>query len=170
MDYIPQSRSRRADYFIIGSFVLAVTLFCIASFMPAFGGIVQCAGLFVLTASVYLTVRYRLTTFRYSLSNDSGEVLFTVYRKQGRRSIAECRMSGVYLESVGRYSSKKALAEVRQGVSVYDYTVTLAPKDVCFLVFESGTEKKTGVILEADGRFYDALVSIAEENRQNFVG
>lgn len=170
MDYIPKSRSRRADYLIIGSFILAVSLFCAASFMTAFGGIVQCAGLLFLTSAVYLMVRYHLTTFCYSLSDESGEILFTVYRKQGRRSIAECRLSGVYLESVGRYKSKKALKEVRDGLSVYDYTATLAPDDVCFLIFDSRGEKKIGVILETNGRFYDALVSIARENKQNYLG
>lgn len=164
MEYTPAPRSRLADYLVIGSFVLAVCAFCIASYMTAYGGFVQIAGLGFLTAAVYLAVRYRLTSFRYVLSEESDGVLFTVYRLQGRRSVAECRMSGVYLESVGRYTSKKALAEVRQGVSIYDYTVTLSPKDVRFLVFDSGLEKKTGVIIETDGRFYDALVSLAENN------
>lgn len=167
MEYIPVSKSRRTDLMIFASFILAVCAFCIASFMPSYGGLVQILGLVLLTAAVYLAVRYRLTSFRYVLSDDGdGGVLFTVYRAQGKRSVAECRMSGVYLESVCRRESKKELSDLRCGVSVYDYTASFMPEDICFLVFESGADKKTGVILETDGAFYDALAALAARNAQ----
>ena len=93
MEYTPKSDGRTADYLIIGFFAVAVCAFAVSSSGIPFRGLVQIAGLVSLTVCLYLAIRYRFTAFRYVVDDDGGEEVFEVYRTQGRRSIAECRMS-----------------------------------------------------------------------------
>ena len=127
MEYTPKSDGRTADYLIIGFFAVAVCAFAVSSSGIPFRGLVQIAGLVSLTVCLYLAIRYRFTVFRYVVADDGGEEVFEVYRTQGRRSIAECRMSLSYLRLAAFYSSNRELKKALRGCTFYRYTVSVAP-------------------------------------------
>lgn len=157
MEYTPKSDGRTADYLIIGFFAVAVCAFAVSSSGIPFRGLVQIAGLVSLTVCLYLAIRYRFTAFRYVVADDGGEEVFEVYRTQGRRSIAECRMSLSYLRLAEFYSSNRELKKALRGCTFYRYTASVAPKRVCLAVFDSGTDKPVGIVFEPNDAFFDFL-------------
>jgi len=166
MEYIPKPSNRKSDLLVITFFALTVILYGIGkNFGGIFHFIPQVCALFTLTVCIYLAVRYRFTDFRYTLiEDDDGGKLLTVYRSQGKREIAECRMSGCYHEAVTVYNGKTTLKEAKKGKSVYNYTASMSPKEITMLVFGGNGEKKTAILLECDEIFYTALNSIVRDN------
>ena len=163
MEYSPVPAGHTADYMIIGSFVASVAAFAVSFSDFAYRGIIQIIGLVLLTICIYIAIRYRFTVFRYLISEENGEALLTVYRKQGRRSIAECRISLLYLKSAVLYFSGGELKKARRVTAFYNYSASIEPKRLCFAVFDNGGEKKTGIILEPDDTFYRALCDYLPE-------
>lgn len=171
MEYTPRKKGHGADAAVIVLFAAAVILFGISNALTGiFHAVPQIAALFALTAAVYIGIRYRFTEFRYVLSEDTdGGVLLTVHRATGRRTVAEARMSGAYLEETIRFDNRtgrESLKEAKKGKSVYVYTVSLRPQSVVMCVFTGDFGKKTALILEGEGEFFDTLASIAEKNRR----
>lgn len=158
MRYTPRSRTRLCDGLVVGAFSAAVCAFCIASFMPSHGVVLQIVGLFLLTAAIYIAVRYALTTFSYSVSDGD----FTVCRTQGRRLVTECRVSTDSIYSVSRFQRKRDIP--RNDVSFYDYTASIGAKDLCFIISVCGEEKDLGIAIEVDDAFFAALSEIAKRN------
>ena len=171
MEYTPKSDGRTADYLIIGFFAVAVCAFAVSSSGIPFRGLVQIAGLVSLTVCLYLAIRYRFTVFRYVVADDGGEACgfqhAEVYRTQGKRSVAECRMSLSYLRLAAFYSSDRELKEALRGCTFYRYTVSVAPKRVCLAVFDSGTDKPVGIVFEPDDAFFDFLCARLPERTES---
>lgn len=163
MEYIPKGKGHAPDICVIGLFAFAVVLFGVSDLLTGTLHVVpQFIALFALTAAVYIGIRYRFTEFRYVLSEDTdGGTLITVYRATGRRSVAEARMSGAYLEEVTRYTDRRALKEAKRDKAVYVYTASMNPASSVMCVFE-GDERKTALILEGEGEFFEVLKRISE--------
>ena len=104
---------------------------------------------------------------RYVVADDGGEEVFEVYRTQGKRSVAECRMSLSYLRLAAFYSSDRELKEALRGCTFYRYTVSVAPKRVCLAVFDSGTDKPVGIVFEPDDAFFDFLCARLPERTES---
>ena len=167
MEYSPRQSDKRADVLVLVLFIAAVILFGVSNALTGLFHVVpQIGALVCVTAALYLAIRYRLTSFRYVISDDDGDTLLTVYRSQGRRSVAEARMSGVWLESVERFTDRRSVKEAVRGMAVYDYTLSMKPQSVLVCVFVGDPERKTALILECDGDFAAALGRMAEENRR----
>lgn len=163
MDYTPKPNEKITNVLTVVTFSLGIIAFALANVAGKFHGILQLVGFVLLGCALFLILRYRMTSYRYLISDEDGDAVFTVYKNQGRRSVAECRMSLSYLESAVLYRDKGELIRARRGMKNYAYVASMEPEMLCLLVFTTlGSDIKTSVTFEPDMKFYSALSETAK--------
>lgn len=113
-----------------------------------------------------VTDRLVLTVYTYSLGRDdrTGEVLFEVTKRHGRRLTVVCRIAVRELRAVRDASGGRKTYKLPSGSVRYFYCPTLMKKERTALLVSDGDDECV-VFISSDERLRSLLISFSSEKR-----
>ena len=182
-------RARRVTFVLMAA---GAVTFLLSPWLPSGRALLQAASLVLFAMGIFVTVRYLMTTFSYSVEprdsacGDNGIVAadlgsfhirhlppssldLVVRKSQGRRvGITEARLSLeelTYFAPIPREGGRKReVYRLYPGMRVYNYTVSYRPATQYIAVFVDRAGNAIGVILELDGDMVTYLADAAAKN------
>lgn len=183
-------RARRITFVLIAA---GAGTFLLSPWLPGGRALLQTASLILFTTGIFVTVRYMMTSFSYSIlprgqylagdgtvtAADVGSFhvrhlppssLDLVVRKsQGRRiGVIEARLSleelAYFAPLPGEGGRKREAYRLYPNMRVYNYTVSYRPVAQYIAVFVDRADNAIGVILELDGDMVSYLADTAAKN------
>lgn len=183
-------RARRVTFVLIAAGVLT---FLASAWLPAGRAFLQAASLVSFAMGIFVTVRYLMTSFSYSVEPqgqhlpEDGTVTaaeagafhvrylppssldLMVRKSQGRRiGIIEARLS---LEELAYFAPlphqggrKREPYRLYPNMRVYNYTVSYRPAAQYMAVFVDRVGNEIGIVLEVDGDMVTYLTETAAKN------
>lgn len=158
--YEPRPANRRATVVVFSLLVLAVCLFAVSGFIPAYGGIAQMVAILLIVPALFIAYKFILASYTYILTDPGdGIPCLLVEQTQGKRTSLVCRLP---LRSLFRVIPA-GQEEVRGKAFVY--VATMSGGRYQYVV---GRVEGTDVLLklEADDAFATALAEWAAEERR----
>ncbi|MGM9646003.1 MAG: hypothetical protein ACI3XS_04890 [Eubacteriales bacterium] len=125
--------------------------------------ILSSLALISLTASLYLFIRYDMTSYTYILSEKNGGYDFYIDKYVGKRGGYVCfyPISDSVMFEKYEKSMKKSLRQKYGNVHFYNYSQNIIKADKSIIVFEN-TDYFDAVIFEPDKDFSDMIRKAAE--------
>ena len=90
-----------------------------------------------LTASVYFWLSYIATTYLYEIGEENGELLFAVYKQQGKKSVMQAKLPLSALEGKSKTDAAHPLSPSLYGKK-YRYSAAFFPEGYDVLFFREG--------------------------------
>ena len=155
----PHSRDRRSTLLCLIAAILTLAAFYGSSLVPAYGSLIQLAGLVCLTAAVYIMVRNR-TPITYAVEQDANGTDWdlTITRTKGKLRITECRLCMRDIREIDIANSQNltTIRQKYQNDTVYHYCPTLFPETSLYLRFEDSAPENPTPRAIADEAFRPA--------------
>lgn len=192
MRYTPKPDStpaRRITCALIGA---GIAVFMLSPVFPSARAVFQLTAFLLLSAGIYVTVRYLMTSYSYAVTPrnadaDDGTVPaaagvfhlhclppsqldFVVQKSQGQRvGIVETRLSMEELRYFAPLSPKggrkREPFRLYPDLRLFRYTVTLRPAVTHIAVFQDAAGNTLGILFEPDERMAEFFAHTAEKNR-----
>lgn len=128
----------RPPAIISGSLLAAGLLLWLASPHTGWGALARFGGLLLLTAGLYVALRFLLRSYSYTLEqHDSGCIDFVVTELTGRRQITVCRVS---LDEISGFRPLARGEKPPRGgaeLRVYHYCIPLRPRNLYLLTLDT---------------------------------
>lgn len=164
--------SGRPEIFYVSGSLVGGIAFWIISGYSKYPGLWQLIAVVLLSAAIYILIRYKLTVFRFSIiprdadelsvtAADVAELDFTVERMRGKNPQMLCRLALSELCEIKRVLPHE-LRSAAKGMSLYKYTVDMSPTSAVLLVFESDGET-IGIYAELSSEFCRCLETALSE-------
>ena len=167
-----------------------IAVFMLSPVLKSARAAFQAAALLFLSAGIYITVRYLMTSFSYAVlprgdAVDDGTVSaavgafhvrhlppssldFVVTKSQGQRiGITEARLSMdelLYFGALSPKGAKKEILKRHPSARLYNYTVSLRPNSY-IAVFEDSRGNQIGIVFEPDTAMAEYFADTAEKNQ-----
>lgn len=183
-------RARRVTFVLIAA---GAVTFLLSPWLPGGRALLQAASLVLFAVGIFVTVRYLMTSFSYSVQPrgqypaEDGTVTaadigsfhirhlppssldLVVRKSQGRRiGVIEARLSMeelAYFAPLPREGGRKREAyRLYPAMRVYNYTVSYRPAAQYIAVFADDADNAIGVVLELDGEMITYLADTAAKN------
>ncbi len=152
MNYTPVKETRRLTALCVPLFCLAFLLFWSGNFLP-FGALMQAIGGILLVVTLFLTLRFALSSFRYEICDGS----LLIFRRQGKREEQVC---GVDLDSLVSLSTKEEFQKEKPAHALcYNFSQNFASKNRTYLlfVFNDLEDKRALLIFEPNEEMIEEL-------------
>ncbi len=134
----PHSRDRLSIVLCLSFAILAITALYLSSILPAYGALIQTAGLLFLTLTVYIMVRNRIAyVYVIEQEQDCDDWDLVIARIRGAHRITVCRLAtkDVCEIDVATRQSHSRIKEKYQSDTVHNYCPTLFPEQSAYLRF-----------------------------------
>ena len=142
MIFIPKQNPKQTSSLMIALFLIAAALYLapnLTTLIPA--GLWQLLAVAVLTVSVFILARYRLTVYKYVFGDD-----LAVIKLQGHKEHRICFLS---LSCAKKLLTKEEALKHKGKCKVFNYSQNPKPEKLCRIYFDDSVEQLI-VILEAD--------------------
>lgn len=167
--YKPEIKKKNALYFTFTMFT--VTAICLMTGYAglSYSGLFQIVGLGALTAGIFVTSRYLLSTFRYYADYENGILSLGVEKTQGKKIITAACVALATVISVDKFTSdhlceKKFESEYGKIKHKFNFCQNLFPRDkICVML--NFNNNPTVLYLEGDNSLIEsirALIGSAE--------
>ena len=171
--YRPRPANKRAVYLATALGVAAILLLGMSMLdVVLTRSIWQCGFLVLSVATLYILLRYVLSSYLYTVTDSAGEPMLIVRQVQGRRLSIHCRLALanilriVDVEDAESEEGQRALADFRAERIRYSYLATMGNVPTQIVYGREGGQR-FAIRLEGNRAFADMLRAEAERARQN---
>lgn len=169
----PRPANKRAPYLAAGLALGAILMLGIGMLDRFLVRSVWQGGFLILAVgSIYLLLRYVLSSYLYTVTDAGGEPMLIIRQVQGRRLSIHCRLALVNLlrivevEDAESEEGKRALAEFRAERVRYSYLATMGNVPTQIIYGREGGQR-FAIRIEANSAFIGMLRTVTEQARAN---
>ena len=171
--YRPRPANKRAIYLATVLGIAAILLLGMSMLdLVLARSVWQCGFLVLAVATLYILLRYVLSSYLYTVTDAPGMPMLIVRQVQGRRLSIHCRLALVNIlrivevEDAESEEGQHALAEFRAERVRYSYLATMGNVPTQIVYGREGGQR-FAIRLEANRAFTDMLLAETERARQN---
>lgn len=149
--------NQKSAWGVFGLFMgLALLGFLAMNFEIVKPVIAQVVMLVSLVAAAYVQIRFISTAFLYQAVREEEGDFLVISRRQGRKTVAACKLALAHLKWVKNVDTRIAPATLVQGVPVSNYSAYLLADTYTLAYFDDGAERVL-VRFNADETFLSSL-------------
>lgn len=173
MKYKGKPTGRPADFYVIGLVIGGAVFWSLTYFQKSLVALYQLIAVIMIGVSLYLLIRYRLTSFLIKIEGRNGaetdintampeELDFVVERIRGKTSVVLARLS---LSDLKRAETVQygRLRELTEGASLYRYQANMSPEEGVLLLYRS-SERDVAIFTDMSSEMLSFLKVIVERN------
>lgn len=158
--------NRKSAWGVFGLFMgLALLGFLAMNFQIGKPIIAQVVLLVSLIAAAYVQIRFISTAFIYQAVREEEGDFLVISRRQGRKSVAACKLSLGHLKWVKDVDTRIAPATLVEGVPVSNYSAYLLSDTYSLAYFDDGSERVM-IRFNADEAFLTALAAYESKEKE----
>lgn len=168
--YVPPRDGKKASAVVTACFAVGIGLVYSASFIPVLPYLFQTLGIAVLAIGIFLTTRYIIRRYAYSVVKiGEGDYDFVVNQIQGKKSTVVCRINADeitdFFEFDGTLPAKYKNGDGKRIVR-FDYCQNIFG-DKAYYIFAEINEGKVGVKFAPDEKLVDIIQSLRPKTYEN---
>ena len=168
--YVPPRDVKKASAVVIACFAVGIGLVYSASFIHVLPYLFQTIGIAVLAVDIFLTTRYIVRRYAYSIVKvGDGDYDFVVNQIQGKKSTVVCRINADEITDFFK-SESKLPEKYRKGdgkrIVRFDYCQNMFG-DEAYYIFAEINEGKVGVKFSPDEKLAGIIELLRPKTREN---
>ena len=167
--FTPNAKGKREITLVVFLAILATTVYAISLTDLFSHSVLQLLFMLIAVFDIFLCIRYFLYYYRYSITDEYGDLIFIVTQTQGKRisTLANFKIKDIRkIETASTKEGIKALKKKFNSHKIrYRYAPSLSPSELTLLTVKSDyTVYK--ILLQTEKQFSDALRQLVNNNLQ----
>lgn len=165
--FTPSAKGKSEITLVVFLAILATTVYAISLTDIFSRSILQLLFLLLAVVCIFLCIRYFLSYYRYSVTEENGELFFIVTQTQGKRISTLADFKVEHIKKIETAETREEMNAIKkkfasQGIR-YSYVPSLAPKELTLLTVRNDYLIYK-VLLQTEKPFSDALRNLVNNN------